>query len=91
MCMKVAKASFYYNQAVNLAYEKLFELEVWQREGLESGSLEGEFSDNKEFNWKETIEKLEDKNLGKLFLEIKWIEKMKNKGFCLETYVRTKD
>lgn len=92
ICMRIAKTSFYYSQAVNLAYEKAFELELISQEGgLGFCFSEGKFRNNEDFNWKYSVRKLEDINLGKLILEIYWKERATQRGFHIETYVRTRD
>ncbi|MDD5617725.1 MAG: hypothetical protein PHG69_01390, partial [Candidatus Omnitrophica bacterium] len=60
LCMKTARTSFNYSQATNLAYEKMFELElVSQEDGIERYSSEGKFSDNRNFDWEYKVEDLE--------------------------------
>lgn len=90
--MKVAKASYNYNKAMNLAYEKLIYLELnSQAEGIELSSDQGVFLSDENFNWKYVIEQLSDENLGKLVLDVSWKEGRRGGGFNLVTYIKIKD
>jgi len=90
--MKVAKASFNYNKAMNLAYDKLIDLELQsQVEGLETFSDQGSFLSDENFKWKYTVEHLSDENLGKLILDVYWKEGRREGGFNIVTYIKTKD
>ncbi|MFC1646230.1 hypothetical protein ACFL2Y_03525 [Candidatus Omnitrophota bacterium] len=99
MSMKVARSSFNYAQAINLADEKMFDLELEAQpylqleeptHGLESTSGEGSFVDNERFNWKYSAKQLSDVNLGKVVLDIYWQEGKREGGFDLVTYIKIK-
>jgi competence protein ComGC len=90
MCMKVAKASFNHNKAVNLAYEKMFDLELEsQTDGLEEVRGEGIFPTNDNFSWKYEVEQSPYDNLGMLTLDIYWSENKKEGSYRVATYVKT--
>ncbi|MFH1621946.1 MAG: type II secretion system protein [Candidatus Omnitrophota bacterium] len=90
--MKVAKASYNYNKAMNLAYEKLIDLELKsQTEGLEIFSDQGSFLSNENFSWKYVVVHLSDENLGKLILDVSWKEGRRDRGFNIVTYIKIKD
>jgi len=92
MSMRVAKASFNYSQAINLAYEKGFELELEsQIIGLEDTSGEGAFITNEGFNWEYRVEELSDENLGRLILDISWEEGKREGRFDIATYIKTRE
>lgn len=90
--MKVARAASLYNEAINLAYEKMFDLELEsQINGLEPTSSVGVFSQNQHFKWKYSIEQLKDSNLGQLALKISWKEGRREGGIDVATFVRIKE
>jgi len=92
MCMRVAKDSFNYSQAMNFAYQKAFDLELdSQSDGLETLSGSGVFSGNENFNWEYNVEKFNEQNLGKVTLDISWKDNKRENNFSLETYVKTKE
>lgn len=100
MSMKVARSSFNYSQAINLADEKMFDLELEAQPyvqlneptyGLEPTSGEGSFVDNERFNWEYSAEQLSDVNLGKVVLGISWQEGKRESGFNLVTYLKIKE
>lgn len=92
MSMKVARAAFNYSQAVNLAYEKMFDLELAsQTDGLGISSDEGVFPDSDNFSWKYSMEPLEDENLGIVVLDISWKEGWRTGGFDVVTYIKTEE
>jgi hypothetical protein len=89
-CLNISRASVYYSQAINMAYGKLFELEIIsQNNGLTPCSIEGKFNEYNNLYFRYGIKKLEDGNLGILSLDIIYRERNKTKGFYIETYVRT--
>jgi hypothetical protein len=91
MSMKVAKASLNYSQAIGLAYEKAFDIELEsQLDGLEIAPAEGAFPGDERFNWEYSVEKLEE-DLGKLILGISWQEAKRESGFEVTTYVKTRE
>ena len=90
--MKAARTTSLYNEAINLAYEKMFALELEsQIKGLDIASSEGVFSENQNFNWKYSIEQVDDSNLGRLVLNISWKEGRREGGLDVATYVRIKE
>lgn len=90
--MKVARATFNYNRAINLAYERMFELELEsQTDGVEPVSKEGVDSKNRLFNWRCSIKQLDDINLGLVLMDISWKEAKREGGFPVSTYVKIKD
>jgi len=92
LSMKVARAAFDYSQAVNLAYEKMFDLELKsQIDNLGFGSDEGVFLDSDNFSWKYSIEPLEDETLGIVVLDISWKEGARTGGFEVATYIKAED
>jgi type II secretory pathway pseudopilin PulG len=90
MCMRVAKESFNYSQAINLAYQKAFELDS-QLGGLETLSGSGPFLSNDNFNWEYSVEKFDEEDLGKAILDISWKDNKRENSFSLEIYVKTKE
>jgi type II secretory pathway pseudopilin PulG len=61
LSMRVAKAALNYNQAINLAYEKMFDLELQSRVyGLEPSFEEGDYPLAPYFSWKYSVEPLGD-------------------------------
>jgi len=92
MSVKVARASFNYSQAINFAYEKMFDFEIESEiDGLEDTSGEGEFVDNENFSWEYSIEQLSQENLGKSKLEISWREGKREGMLNVESYVKTRE
>lgn len=92
MCMKVANESLKYSQAINLAHQKMFELELdSQPVGLETLSGSGSFSDNEDFAWEYSVDKFDGENYGKLTLNISWKSNKRENNLSLETYVKTKE
>jgi hypothetical protein len=92
MSMKVARAAFNYSQAVNLAYEKMFDLELAsQTDGLGLSSDEGIFADSDNFSWKYFMEPLDNENLGIVVLDISWKEGGRTGGFDVVTYIKTEE
>ena|SRR3989338_8723160 len=90
--VRAAKASFNFTQAINLAYEKAFDLELEsQTDGLQTLSGEGNFLDNNNFAWQYNVENLAYERLGKLTLDISWKEGKRETGFDIITYVKTKE
>lgn len=91
--VRAAKASFNYTKAINLAYEKAFDLELESSDidGIQSLSDEGNFLDNENFNWQYNVEDLAYERLGKLTLDISWKEGKRETGFDIVTYVKTKE
>ena len=90
--MKAARTASLYNEAINLAYEKMFDLELEsQIQGLKPAFSEGVFSRNQHFNWKYSIEQFDGSSLGRLVLNISWKEGKREGGFDVATYVRIKE
>jgi competence protein ComGC len=91
-CMQVQKSTFYYRRAMDLAYGKLFELElISQNSGLSPVGSAGKFDNNEGFTWKYSVEKIEGKNLSRVVLETSWQDKHRIKSFSAGTYVRTRE
>lgn len=90
--LQAARAASLYNEAINLAYEKLYNLELEsQIGGLEPTSSEGVFTQNHNLKWEYSIEQFKDSNLGQLALTISWKEGRREGGIDVATYVRIKE
>jgi len=90
--VKVARSNSNYISALNLAYHKLFELELASGiEGIESTQDEGNFESNDRFNWKYQTEGYEGAKLAKVKLAMSWKEAKRDAGFDINTYLNTKE
>ena len=90
--LKAARSASLYHEAINLAYEKMFDLELEsQAQGLDAASSEGIFSQNQNFSWKYSIKQIGDGSLGKLILDISWKEGRREGGLDVVTFVRIKE
>ena len=85
-CLRVMTQIFNYTIAVNLAEEKIFQLqsEPGQEPAL---NAEGIFGDEPNFNFKLEARKLEDLELSELYLRVNWKEGRRAGSFDISTYL----
>ena len=90
--LKAARSASLYHEAINLAYEKMVDLELEsQNQGLDAASSEGAFPQSQNFSWKYSIEQIDDSSLGRLVLNISGREGRREGGLDVATYVRIKE
>ena len=90
-CLKAMSQVASYTLALNLAEEKLFDLEVLKKEELEKVVTIGDFPDNPGFSYKLEINKLDDSDLNNLYLEVNWKEGRKAGSYEITTYLPIKN
>jgi len=85
-CLRAMSQIANYTTAINLAEEKIFQLQSESRPEI-SLTEEGVFADNPNFNYKLEAKKLEDLELSELYLQVNWKEGRRTGSFEISSYL----
>lgn len=90
----VASASLRYDQAIQLAYEKMFAIDVvsaFENATFDTAETKGVFAQNPAFRWEYGFSPMEDYNLSKAVLIISWKEGRRQGSIDLATLIKPRE